>query len=86
MFCKKERKKKERKEIDESAKIVVPFLCVQAVEGLLEGYTVSSMEPNAALRYRDAHILVLKSLQDQRAYGPQWTNKQVTRWVCIVYW
>ncbi|XP_063970716.1 CCR4-NOT transcription complex subunit 1-like isoform X2 [Lytechinus pictus] len=66
-----------------SREIVTALACLQkAVEGLLEGYTVSSLDPNAALRYRDAHILVLKSLQDQRAYGPQWTNKQVTRVVC----
>ncbi|XP_072169675.1 CCR4-NOT transcription complex subunit 1-like [Diadema setosum] len=66
-----------------SREIVTAVACLQkAVEGLLEGYIVSSLEHSAAIRYRDAHILVLKSLQDQRAYGPQWTNKQVTRVVC----
>ncbi len=59
--------------------IVFFFTPIQAVEGLLEGYTPGAMEPELALRYRDCHVLVLKSLQDQRAYGPQWTNKQVTR-------
>lgn len=33
-------------------------------------------------RYRECHVLVLKALQDQRAYGSQWTNKHVTR--CLV--
>ena len=33
-------------------------------------------------RYRDCHIVILKALQDQRAYGPQWTNKQVTQ--CLI--
>uniref|UniRef100_H2YFJ7 CCR4-NOT transcription complex subunit 1 n=1 Tax=Ciona savignyi TaxID=51511 RepID=H2YFJ7_CIOSA len=34
------------------------------------------------VRYRECHVIVLKSLQDQRAYGPLWTNKQVTQ--CLV--
>lgn len=55
-------------------------LLTKAVEGLLEGYTPATIEPpELALRYRDCHILVLKALQDQRAYGQQWTNKQITR-------
>jgi len=29
-------------------------------------------------RFRDANILVLRALADQRAYGPNWTNRQVT--------
>jgi len=35
--------------------------------------------PQVLGRYRDCHIVVLKALQDQRAYGPQWTNKHVTQ-------
>ncbi|MBN3317874.1 CNOT1 protein, partial [Atractosteus spatula] len=34
------------------------------------------------LRYRECHLLVLKALQDGRAYGPQWCNKQITR--CLI--
>lgn len=34
---------------------------------------------NVITRYRECHILVLKSIQDPKAYGPQWTNKHVTR-------
>ena len=33
-------------------------------------------------RYRECHLLILKTLQDQRAYGPQWTNKNVTQ--CLI--
>lgn len=33
-------------------------------------------------RYRDCHIVILKALQDQRSYGPLWTNKQVTQ--CLI--
>merc|ERR1712012_804353 len=29
-------------------------------------------------RFRDANILVLRALADQRAYGPNWTGRQVT--------
>ena len=64
-------------------------LLQKAVEGLLEGVTPAGGAPGggtggggeseAMLRYRDCHLLALKALQDQRAYGPQWTNKQVTR-------
>ncbi|XP_071824170.1 CCR4-NOT transcription complex subunit 1-like isoform X2 [Apostichopus japonicus] len=56
-------------------------LLTKAVEGILEGYTPPATvdTPELAQRYRDCHILVLKALQDQRAYGSQWTNKQITR-------
>lgn len=52
---------------------------LQAVEGFLEGYNHSITDAEFAQRFRDCHILVLKGLQDPRARGPQWTNKQVTR-------
>ncbi len=53
--------------------------CFQAVEGLLDGLSSMPSDPELMLRYRDCHLLVLKGLQDHRAYGSQWTNKQVTR-------
>ena len=52
---------------------------LQAVEGLLDGLVSVPSDPELMLRYRDCHLLVLKGLQDHRAYGSQWTNKQVTR-------
>ena len=52
----------------------------QAVEGLLDGLSaMTATDHESMLRFRDCHLVVLKGLQDQRAYGPQWTNKHVTR-------
>ncbi len=58
-------------------------LLQKAVEGLLEHLSGLSADTELMLRFRDCHLLVLKGLQDHRAYGAQWTNKQVTR---SVYW
>lgn len=52
-------------------------LFLQAVEGLLDA--TSGADADLLLRYRECHLLVLKALQDGRAYGPQWCNKQITR-------
>ncbi|XP_077972852.1 CCR4-NOT transcription complex subunit 1-like [Styela clava] len=65
-----------------SREIVTALALLQkAVEGLLERLTLPPSEEaqSVAARYRECHILVMKALQDQRAYGPQWTNKHVTR-------
>lgn len=59
------------------------LLCVfQAVEGLLDA--TSGADADLLLRYRECHLLVLKALQDGRAYGPQWCNKQITRLVDVL--
>ncbi|TSS60382.1 CCR4-NOT transcription complex subunit 1 [Bagarius yarrelli] len=52
-------------------------LLQKAVEGLLDA--TSGADAELLLSYRECHLLVLKALQDSRAYGPQWCNKQVTR-------
>ncbi|KAK2193621.1 hypothetical protein NP493_11g11020 [Ridgeia piscesae] len=64
-----------------SREIVAALVLLQkAVEGLLEGFTsMSAADQQMMVLYRDCHLSVLKGLQDHRAYGPQWTNKQVTR-------
>lgn len=54
-------------------------LLQRAVEGLLDGMMLTHCETELMVRYRDSHLLVLKTLQDPRMYGLQWTNKQVTR-------
>ncbi|XP_015598376.1 CCR4-NOT transcription complex subunit 1 isoform X7 [Cephus cinctus] len=56
-------------------------LLKKAVEGLLDGPTISSgvIDSEVLLRYRELHLRILKCLQDPRAYGMQWTNKHVTR-------
>lgn len=42
---------------------------------------MSITDPDTALRYREAHLRILKALQDPRMYGVQWTNKHVTRYL-----
>lgn len=49
------------------------------MEGLLDA--TSGADADLLLRYRECHLLVLKALQDGRAYGQLWCNKQITRWV-----
>jgi hypothetical protein len=57
------------------------FVYFQAVEGILDGLPSMANDPELVIRHRDIHLRVLKALQDPRAYGMQWTNKQVTRYV-----
>ncbi|CAB3987607.1 CCR4-NOT transcription complex subunit 1 isoform X5 [Paramuricea clavata] len=54
----------------------------KAVKGLLEGLNPIPSDTELALRYRDCHLVVLRSLQDPRACGPHWTGKHVTKFVC----
>ena len=57
----------------------VIVLIGKAVESLLEGLTPGlQVEPEMLARFRDANVLVLRALADQRAYGPNWTGRQVT--------
>ncbi|XP_020949624.1 CCR4-NOT transcription complex subunit 1 isoform X12 [Sus scrofa] len=53
---------------------------MKAVEGLLDA--TSGADADLLLRYRECHLLVLKALQDGRAYGSPWCNKQITR--CLI--
>ncbi len=63
-----------------SREIVTALALLQkAVDGLLDGLSGVPADPELMLRFRDCHLIVLRGLQDHRAYGPQWTNKQVTR-------
>ncbi|XP_043382408.1 CCR4-NOT transcription complex subunit 1 isoform X13 [Chelonia mydas] len=55
-------------------------LLQKAVEGLLDA--TSGADADLLLRYRECHLLVLKALQDGRAYGSPWCNKQITR--CLI--
>uniref|UniRef100_A0A2D4H9L0 CCR4-NOT transcription complex subunit 1-like NOT1 connector domain-containing protein n=1 Tax=Micrurus lemniscatus lemniscatus TaxID=129467 RepID=A0A2D4H9L0_MICLE len=57
-------------------------LLQKAVEGLLDA--TSGADADLLLRYRECHLLVLKALQDGRAYGSPWCNKQITRSVIIM--
>ena len=63
-----------------SREIVTALSLLQkAVEGLLDGLQSMLQDHELNFRFRDCHLIVLKGLQDHRAYGAQWTNKQVTR-------
>lgn len=54
----------------------------KAVEGLLEGVAPLATDAELSLRYRDCHLIVLRGLQDPRGYGPMWTARHVTKFVC----
>ena len=63
----------------EASHIVV--LINKAVEALLEGLTPhlgQPVETESLARYRDANLLVLRALADDRAYGQNWTRTRVT--------
>uniref|UniRef100_UPI00358E5F7C CCR4-NOT transcription complex subunit 1-like isoform X3 n=1 Tax=Myxine glutinosa TaxID=7769 RepID=UPI00358E5F7C len=61
-----------------SREVVTAMTLLQkAVEGLLDSSVGGDSE--MLLRHRECHLLILKALQDPRAYGPVWTSKQVTR-------
>lgn len=42
--------------------------------------TLTSENDPVLVRYREIYIRVLRSLQDPRAFGQQWTNKHITRY------
>ncbi|KAM7434782.1 CCR4-NOT transcription complex subunit 1 [Porites harrisoni] len=54
----------------------------KAAEGLLEGVAPLAGDAELSLRYRDCHLIVLRGLQDPRGYGPIWTARHVTKFVC----
>ncbi|XP_018332618.1 CCR4-NOT transcription complex subunit 1 [Agrilus planipennis] len=57
-------------------------LIQKCVEGLQDALLSVSSDPEpVVLRYKEIYIRVLKALQDPRAFGQQWVNKQVTRFL-----
>ena len=44
---------------------------------------VIAADPELVVKLRDAHLLVLRSLQDPRVLGAQQTAKQVNRYISI---
>lgn len=57
------------------------LLLHHVIDGFLKGCSVSVADTDLATSFRDCHLFILKELQDQRAFGPQWTNKQITRYI-----
>ncbi|KAG1691673.1 CCR4-NOT transcription complex subunit 1 [Nymphon striatum] len=52
----------------------------KVVEGLFDGLGPQlNSDSELAFRYKESHMLVMKALQDPRAYGTQWTTRQVTK-------
>lgn len=51
----------------------------KAVEGIMEGLMNVPDHLEHIKLYRDIHLRVMRLLQDQRAFGPQWTSKAITR-------
>ncbi|XP_075261822.1 CCR4-NOT transcription complex subunit 1-like isoform X2 [Convolutriloba macropyga] len=54
-------------------------LLSKTVDSLLNGLLNTTESQEIVMRFRDCHLLVLKALQDPRAYGAMWTNKNVTK-------
>ena len=54
-------------------------LIQKSVENLLEGLTQINVDTESLARYRDANLLVLRALSDQRSYGTNWTTSRVTQ-------
>jgi len=55
------------------------ILIQKSVENLLEGLTQINVDTESLARYRDANLLVLRALSDQRSYGANWTASRVTQ-------
>ncbi|KAK4872711.1 hypothetical protein RN001_014740 [Aquatica leii] len=57
-------------------------LAQKCVEGLQEGLMSISNDPeHVILRFKEIYVRVLKAMQDPRAFGQQWTNKHITRFL-----
>ncbi|XP_055890770.1 CCR4-NOT transcription complex subunit 1-like isoform X2 [Biomphalaria glabrata] len=55
-------------------------LVQKAIEGLSEQYTLTTMaDGETLLRFRECHLLVLKTFAEHRAFGMPWVSKEVTR-------
>ncbi|KAJ8950014.1 hypothetical protein NQ318_002425 [Aromia moschata] len=53
--------------------------CVEGLQDCLVP-TINDTDP-VALRFKDTIVRILKTMQDPRVYGQQWTNKLVTRYL-----
>ncbi len=57
----------------------VAMLVDKAVENLLQGLTAQpQVDRDSLAHYRDANLLVLRAMADQRAYGQAYTSSRVT--------
>lgn len=58
-----------------SAHNSAPCLSRQTLENLLEGMNPPPSDPDLFIKFRDSHVLVLRILQDQHAFGPVMAKK-----------
>lgn len=56
-------------------------LLTKAVEGLMEGLVNMPEHIEQMKLYRDIHIRVIRLLQDGRAFGANWTNRAITKYI-----
>lgn len=56
-------------------------LLTKAVEGLMEGLVNLPEHVEQMKLYRDIHIRVIRLIQDGRAFGPNWTNRAITKYI-----
>ena len=59
------------------------LLCRKIVENLLESMRDVNVEienNQLPIRFRDIHLFILKTVADQRAFGPLWASKNITKW------
>lgn len=56
-------------------------LLTKAVEGLMEGLVNLPEHVEQMKLYRDIHIRVIRLIQDGRAFGANWTNRAITKYI-----
>ncbi|XP_018024179.1 CCR4-NOT transcription complex subunit 1 isoform X2 [Hyalella azteca] len=60
----------------------IPILLKKCMEHLLEGTRELPTDPELnplVVKFRDIHLLLLKTIADPRVYGVQWTTKTITK-------
>lgn len=53
----------------------------KAVEGLMEGLVSNTEHVEQMKLYRNIHLRVMRLLQDNRAFGANWTNRAITKYM-----
>ncbi|XP_065316483.1 CCR4-NOT transcription complex subunit 1-like isoform X2 [Gordionus sp. m RMFG-2023] len=71
--------------LSNSAMAGIQNLIHKCIDGLVQCCNSSARlqgkHDESLAKLRDAHVLVLKTLQDPRTFGPQWVNKHVTKYL-----
>ena len=59
----KEGRKEERSKQGQSCTCIARVVCLQSLEGLLEGMNPPPSDPELFVSFRDCHLLILKMIQ-----------------------